>query len=178
MTEIAAGVWAFDRLMRFAARFYLSFSLPPRALTATGGKQTTSLVECAQGQIQAFGATADYTRLRISVPANRLRIAGQVQGFMQGIAAGDDIRITIPRLQWVGEHPFTVFAVGLKQDDAKRGYIDLLIRTEAGLTRKLARRIVKLGQSQEDEKDIELAGTLNRHSSVSVLIEGPFWHGT
>ncbi len=91
---------------------------------------------------------------------------------MGGIAAGDDIRITVPRLQWVGEHPFTVFNVGTTAEDATQGFLDLLIKAEAGLTRKIARHTSSA--NGENEKDVELAGDRNGKSSVAVLIEGPF----
>lgn len=174
MAEIAAAVWAFDRVARFTIRFYLSFSLSKDADSSKGNKHSSGMIKCAAGQIYAYGANAEYTRLRISVPVSKLRLVGQPQAFMRGIAAGDDIRITVPRLQWVGEHPFTVFAVGRQQDDAAQGFIDLLIKTEAGLTRKLADRVIDSASPQRNEKDIELAGTASKKSSVSVLIEGPF----
>ena len=169
MTEIAAGVWAFDRAARIISRVWLSFYSP-----RFGGKaveRNTSLVKCATGQIRALGSTSEFTRLRITIPATRLRIEDQPR-LLGGIAAGDDIRITIPRLQWVGEHPFTVFSAGVHSDDPTQGYIDLLIRTEAGLTRKLASHAQS--QTRQQEKDIEQARRRSSIGDVAVLIEGPF----
>lgn len=176
MTEIAAAVWAFDRIVRFAARIYLSFSLgsSPSAVAKDGSQQGSYLLKCATGQIRAFGVNADYTRLRISVAASKLCLAGQSQGLMRGIAAGDDVRITIPRLQWVGEHPFTVFSAGSQQHDPTQGYIELLVKTEAGLTRRLANDLSISAHSQGNDKDVETAGTSSRTRDVAVLIEGPF----
>ncbi|EST09089.1 Ferric reductase transmembrane component-like domain protein [Kalmanozyma brasiliensis GHG001] len=166
MTEIAAVLWAFDRLVRWIGRIYLSFSSP--RLTS---KNDSSLVKCASGRIQSFGTSAEYAMLRISVPASKIRLAHQPR-FIGGIAAGDDIRITVPRLQWVGEHPFTVFNVGTTGQDATHGYIDLLVKAEAGLTRKIARHTSTANEG--DEKDVELAGVKKGNSDVAVLIEGPF----
>ncbi|SPO25052.1 related to FRE4 - Ferric reductase [Ustilago trichophora] len=171
MTEISAAVWAFDRAARFASRIYLSFFLP--RLSTSNAKQGSSLIKCASGGIRAYGSNSEYTRLRISVPASRLRLTNQPK-LLGGIAGGDDIRITIPRLQWVGEHPFTVFAVGTQPEDPTRGYIDLLIKTEAGLTRKLARHISKQRTQEGEPKDVELAGNDGKESKVAVMIEGPF----
>lgn len=167
MTEIAACVWAFDRLFRWINRIYLSFSSPRLAV-----EPSSALIQCASGQIRSFGTTAEYTRLRISVPASKLRLAHQPR-LMGGIAAGDDIRITVPRLQWVGEHPFTVFNVGTVEQDASQGYIDLLIKAESGLTRKIARHASAIKPG--NEKDVELADSdSGKVTSVAVLIEGPF----
>lgn len=166
MTEIAACVWAFDRVVRFASRIYLSFS-SPRLIS----KDDLSLVKCASGQIRSYGTSAEYALLRISVPASKIRLAHQPR-FVGGIAAGDDIRITVPRLQWLGEHPFTVFNVSTTSEDATQGYIDLLIKAEAGLTRKIARHTSTA--NERNEKDVELAGGQNGKSDVAVLIEGPF----
>lgn len=93
---------------------------------------------------------------------------------MGGIGGGDDIRITIPRLQWVGEHPFTVFAVGTQPDNPTQGYIDLLIKTEAGLTRKLAHRLNIEDLEKAETKNSEMAADIAKERKVSVMIEGPF----
>ncbi|TKY85291.1 hypothetical protein EX895_006371 [Sporisorium graminicola] len=163
LTEVAAIVWGFDRLVRFANRVWLSFS-SPRLTKTMSEKPKSALIECATAQIRSYGK--EYSRLRISVPSSKLRFGDQ-QGSKVGIAGGDDIRITIPRLQWVGEHPFTVFSVGRDSDDATKGYIDLLIKTEAGLTRKLAHHADKAN-------DVELASADGERSKVAVMIEGPF----
>lgn len=171
ITEISASIWAFDRFARLVSRIYLSFSSP--RLTSSSSEKGSALVKCATGEISTFGCDSNYTRLRISVPASKLRLANQSR-LMSGIAAGDDIRITIPRLQWVGEHPFTVFAVGTQPEDPTQGYIDLLIKTEAGLTRKLAEHAGKSTKNGSEEKDVEMAGASGKKGRVAVLIEGPF----
>ncbi|KAJ1032372.1 hypothetical protein NDA16_000399 [Ustilago loliicola] len=171
ITEISAAIWAFDRFARLVSRIYLSFSSP--RLSSSTSEQGSALVKCATGEIRAYGSNSEYTRLRISVPASKLRLSNQHR-LMSGIAGGDDIRITIPRLQWVGEHPFTVFAVGTQPEDRTQGYIDLLIKTEAGLTRKLAQHVDKSMKSGSGGKDVELAGANGKQGNVAVLIEGPF----
>lgn len=168
LTEIAAAVWAFDRVARLASRIYLSFSSP--RMNGRG----SSLITCATGEIRTYGSNSQYTRLRISVPASKLRLANQPR-LIGGIAGGDDIRITIPRLQWVGEHPFTVFSVGVQPENPTQGFIDLVIKTEAGLTRKLAHHINAHTHGEVAEKDVELAGrNADDNGKVAVLVEGPF----
>lgn len=172
MTELAAAFWAFDRVVRWASRIYLTFSFGSRSKVSS--EKGSCVIKCASAQMRSFSATADYTRLRISVPASKLRFADQPQPLIQGIAAGDDIRVTIPRLQWVGEHPFTVFATGTLNDEPSQGYIDLLIKTEGGLTRKLAKHAVRSSKTYNADKDVELAGAPAKPLEISVLIEGPF----
>ena len=170
MTEIAAAMWGFDRATRFVTRIYLSFSLP--LLSSDKAKRTKALVQCATGEICSIGSNPNYTQLRISVPASKLRLPHQHK-LLGGIAAGDDIRITIPRLQWVGEHPFTVFAIGTQPDDPSQGHIDLIVKMEAGLTRKLARCTSSV-KNKGEEKDVEQASVQVKGGKVCVLIEGPF----
>ncbi|SPO30199.1 related to FRE3 - Ferric reductase, reduces siderophore-bound iron prior to uptake [Ustilago trichophora] len=172
MTELAAAFWAFDRVVRWVSRVYLTFSFESRSNVSS--EKGSSVIKCASAQIRAFSAAADYTRLRISVPASKLRLADQPQPLIQGIAAGDDIRVTIPRLQWLGEHPFTVFAAGTFDDEPSQGYIDLLIKTEGGLTRKLAKHAVRSSKTCKADNDVELAGAPPNPLEMSVLIEGPF----
>ena len=162
ITEISAVFWAFDRLVRFVNRMWLSFSSP--RLSATAEKPQAALIKCASAQIRSCGQK--YSRLRISVPSSKIRLPEQ-HGIMGGIAGGDDIRITVPRLQWVGEHPFTVFAAGRLPDDPSQGYIDLLIKTESGLTRKLAHHANKF-------TDLEAVDGPGEKSKVALMIEGPF----
>lgn len=164
MTEVAAAMWAFDRAVRLGVRIWLSFSATRHAaLTMNSGSR---LIQCATAEICTYGQDAEYSKLRISVPASKLRLHNK-HSLLGGIAAGDDIRITIPRLQFVGEHPFTVFGVGTRSEDPAQGYIDLLIKTKAGLTRKLAHHVGK-------SSDVELANQQKKGSSVAVMVEGPF----
>ncbi|TKY89359.1 hypothetical protein EX895_001890 [Sporisorium graminicola] len=176
MTELAAIMWAFDRVVRLAVRFYLSFSLASRSDRSASTKKGLTVIECAQGQIRAFGINSNYVRLRISVPVNKLRFVDQPrqQSLFGGVGAGDDIRVTIPRLQWVGEHPFTVFAVGLNKEDPSQGYIELLIKAAGGLTRKLANQMITSTATDGQDKDVELAGSPAEPKSLAMLIEGPF----
>lgn len=172
MTELAAAFWVFDRVIRWAARIYLSFSFGSRSTVSS--RKGVAIIECASAQIQAYGVDADYTRLRIAVPASKLRFADQQPSLIRGVAAGDDVRITIPRLQWVGEHPFTVFATGTSKDDPSQGNIDLLIKTGGGLTRKLAHHAVNSSKTNGEDKDIEMVDASADQPSIAVLIEGPF----
>lgn len=106
--------------------------------------------------------------LRIELPLSRLRFQGLVDPSaglnMLTIGAGDDIRITVPRVQLIGEHPFTVLRTGKLSDEL--GYLDLLVKTYSGLTRKLALRTNALPGTGEELR----AGG----ASVNVLVEGPF----
>lgn len=169
MTEMSAAIWAFDRLVRFINRLYLSFTCPRLSLQSS----STALIRCTSAQLQSIGTDAEYTQLRISVPASKLRLSHQLP-LLGGIAAGDDIRITIPRLQWLGEHPFTVFAVGACKQDSSQGYIDLLIKAQAGLTRRLADHTLTLNKAGEKDVELDSNNGDNKESSVAVLIEGPF----
>lgn len=96
------------------------------------------------------------------------------------IGAGDDIRITIPRLQWVGDHPFSVFAVGLcKSGDPGMGYINLVIQRQAGVTRKLSElaqdELPWSGSEDRGPKDPYLQDAVrSMPKQVKVLIDGPF----
>lgn len=150
-----------------------------------------------------------YTRLRIQVPTSRLRLASRpsksrldsatelekgarqwlglspshlhdpsMPGVVR-IGAGDDIRITIPRLQFVGDHPFSVFAVGrCKTGNPNMGYVDLIIQRQAGLTRKLAVLGQELSCSKADDlripnDDLKQA-VQHKGRRVRVVIDGPF----
>ncbi|KAJ9479873.1 Ferric reductase transmembrane component 3 [Pseudozyma hubeiensis] len=163
MTEIAAAMWAFDRAVRLGVRIWLSFSATRHAASTL--KSGSRLIKCATADICTYGQDAEYSKLRISIPASKLRLDNK-HSLLGGIAAGDDIRITIPRFQ-LGEHPFTVFGVGTHSEDPAQGYIDLLIKTEAGLTRKLARHAGK-------SSDVELANGQRKGSNLAVMVEGPF----
>ncbi|KAJ9480426.1 Ferric/cupric reductase transmembrane component 2 [Pseudozyma hubeiensis] len=172
MTELAAAFWAFDRVIRWAARMYLSFSFGSRSTASS--RKGAAMIVCASAQIQAYGVDADYTRLRIAIPASKLRFADQPPSLNRGVAAGDNVRITIPRLQWVGEHPFTVFATGTSKGDPSQGSVDLLIKTGGGLTRKLAHHAVNSSKTNSEDKDIEVNNASADQPSLAVLIEGPF----
>lgn len=155
MTELSAAFWAFDRVIRLATRLYFSMHW----VEAKGPK-------CASAHVRAVGSR--YMCLRIELPLSRLRFQGPIDATaglnMLTIGAGDDIRITVPRVQLVGEHPFTVLRTGKLSD--QRGYLDLLVKTYGGLTRKLALRTKALPGGGEE---VRLGG-----SKVNVLVEGPF----
>ncbi|KAJ1032373.1 hypothetical protein NDA16_000400 [Ustilago loliicola] len=157
--ELTAAFWAFDRAVRLIGRVVMSLSW--RYADGAGATRKAELTSYGDGA---------YIRMRIQVPATRLNLPewrpssslsssidfGQdVEQHRDGrcnllrkssslgtakIGAGDDIRITIPKLQWVGEHPFSVFAVGrCKSGSPGMGYVDLVIQRQAGLTQKLSK---------------------------------------
>ncbi|SNX81814.1 related to FRE3 - Ferric reductase, reduces siderophore-bound iron prior to uptake [Melanopsichium pennsylvanicum] len=172
MTELAAAFWGFDRVVRWIMRIYLSFSFGSRSTALS--REINPSIRCTSAQIQAYGAKPDYCRLRITVPASKIRVVNEAQPLIQGVAAGDDIRITIPRMQWVGEHPFTVFEAGIFKHNPSQGYVDLLIKTAGGMTHKLAQHMINSSGTNSDNRNIEMGGATTKQSRVSVLIEGPF----
>lgn len=162
-----------------------------------------------KAELTSYGDGA-YTRVRIQVPASRLRlspvatssevspwidledeskqrrvdytdarVSGKLLDFAR-IGAGDDIRVSVPRLQWVGDHPFSVFAVGRsKHGDTNMGYVDLIIQRQAGLTQKLSDLAQKLDSPPSDfylgSSDSFLpSATRPKGKRVRVVIDGPF----
>lgn len=197
--ELSAAFWAFDRSVRLVGKICMSFSW---RYCDAAGPMRRALLTC-------YGEGA-YIGLRIEVPASRLRLTDSARfsalsscpreedmkerqprsplsslcsssAFERGrIGAGDDVRITIPKLQWVGGHPFSVLAVGLcKSGEPGMGYIDLVIQRQAGITRKL---------SELAQEELPWSGSENRGpkgpylqdavrslpKQVKVLIDGPF----
>lgn len=176
-------------------------SLSWRYADGSGATRKAQLTSYADGA---------YTRVRIQVPASRLRLAPSAssslvssymnledatkqcstsssRSFCNGpmlagarIGAGDDVRITIPRLQWVGDHPFSVFAVGrCKTGNPDMGYVDLVIQRQAGLTQKLSQLAQELSTYTTDESrrpsNMYLQQAVRRKGQrVRVVIDGPF----
>ncbi|SPO25053.1 related to FRE6 - Ferric reductase [Ustilago trichophora] len=197
--ELTAIFWAFDRIVRLLGRIAMSLSW--RYADGAGAMRKAELTSYGNGA---------YTRMRIQVPASRLRLpndtsSSSLASYMDledetkqhlgsisrslssssvlGIArigAGDDIRITIPRLQWVGEHPFSVFAVGrCKTGNPDMGYVDLVIQRQAGLTQKLSKLADKLSTptvvSDRGPSDAYLQRAVRQKGKrVKVAIDGPF----
>ncbi|KAJ9479872.1 putative Ferric reductase transmembrane component 3 (putative) [Pseudozyma hubeiensis] len=197
--ELTAALWAFDRLVRLLGRVAMSLSW--RYADGAGATR--------KAELKSYGDGA-YTRLRIQVPTSRLRLASRPSKFrldsatelekganqwlglspshlrdtsMPGvvrIGAGDDIRITIPRLQFVGDHPFSVFAVGrCKTGNPNMGYVDLIIQRQAGLTQKLAVLAQELSRSKADDlrtpnDDFLKQAVQRKGRRVRVVIDGPF----
>ncbi|GAC93925.1 likely ferric reductase [Pseudozyma hubeiensis SY62] len=197
--ELSAALWAFDRLVRLLGRVAMSLSW--RYADGAGATR--------KAELKSYGDGA-YTRLRIQVPASRLRLVstpsesrsdssmelgkGPRQWFglshsrlrfhpgsgIVRIGAGDDIRITIPRLQWFSDHPFSVFAVGRRKSDGPNmGYVDLIIQRQAGLTQKLAVLAQELSSSKADglripNDDFLKQAVQNKGRRVRVVIDGPF----
>lgn len=194
--ELSAAFWAFDRTVRLLGRVVMSISW--RYADGSGATRKAELTTYSDGA---------YTRMRIQVPASRLllstaspsprltsffdleddtkparrRLASPDNSLLNlvRIGAGDDIRITIPRLQWVGEHPFSVFAVGrCKSGDPNMGYVDLIIQRQTGLTQKLAALAEKLETSKEEVEGHDNVhfrrASRSKGKRVKVVIDGPF----
>lgn len=196
--ELTAAFWAFDRTVRLLGRVAMSLSW--RYADGAGAMRKAELTSYANGA---------YTRMRIQVPASRLRLpsvrsshqltscfdleddtkrgcsrlpkllANDSVPEVARIGAGDDIRITVPRLQWVGEHPFSVFAVGrCKTGNPNMGYIDLIIQRQAGLTQKLSKLAEELSQPTKvavSRSDESLHRAVRpKGNRVKVVIDGPF----
>lgn len=84
------------------------------------------------------------------------------------IAAGQSIGLSVPHIQCVGDHPFTVMATGGIPEEADTGYLDLAIKANEGLTRKLA-NLLHVSPDAE-EHNVGQTGT----QSLGVLVEGPY----
>lgn len=154
MSELSAAFWAFDRVVRLATRAYFSLHC-----------KRSRLPNCAVAHVREVGTR--YISLRIELPLSRLRIQSDTAGSHIGlrVGPGDDIRLTVPRVQLFGEHPFTIMRTGTLSED--RGYLDLMIKKQGGLTRKIARRTDVLASSTGEAPR---AGCDNLH----VWVEGPF----
>ncbi|SNX82199.1 related to FRE6 - Ferric reductase [Melanopsichium pennsylvanicum] len=197
--ELTAAFWAFDRTLRLLGRAAMSLSW--RYADGAGAMRKAELTSYGNGA---------YTRMRIQVPASRLRLPPNSSCFsitanvdledetkrgrgrfsrtlretsVLGIArigAGDDIRITIPKLQWVGEHPFSVFAVGRsKSGNPDMGYLDLIIQRQSGLTQKLSRLAQAFSRPTMTTHPIPSDEYLRsmiqpKDKQVKVAIDGPF----
>lgn len=199
MIELTAAFWAFDRTIRLVGRVAMSLSW--RYADGSGALRKAELTSYGKGA---------YIRMRIQVPASRLRLPPTTSsssltsyinledeskrrdgGLSRSLAnssvlgvarigAGDDVRITIPRLQWVGEHPFSVFAVGrCKTGNPDMGYVDLVIQRQSGLTQKLSKLAEKLSTPTMSEgrgpSDAYLQRAVRpKGKRVKVVIDGPF----
>ncbi|KAJ1591245.1 hypothetical protein NDA11_007535 [Ustilago hordei] len=194
--ELTAAFWAFDRTVRFLGRVVMSLSW--RHADGAGATRKAELTSYAKGA---------YIRMRIQIPASRLclpplTVSTSLDSSLElgknmkhccnvatgslpnavlfrtaKIGAGDDIRISVPKLQWVGEHPFSVFGVGrCKSGSPDMGYIDLVIQRQAGLTQKLS----KLAEELTASSSLGSIDSGDEHSSrpkgrrVRVVIDGPF----
>lgn len=159
-----------------------------------------------KAELTSYGGGA-YTRVRIQVPTSRLRLppapspassssyfdlesgdkhrcakflrSHSVLGAAR-IGAGDDIRITIPKLQWVGDHPFSVFAVGrCKSGSPDLGYVDLVVQRQTGVTRKLSELAQQFSLTAINDERRPSGGHLpqavrTKGRRVRVVIDGPF----
>lgn len=156
-TLASAAFWAFDRILRLLNRCYQSFR--PKE----GG--------VARASISVL--TKEIVRLRITMPASRIVLPTKCHSetapsVPARIAAGQSIGLTIPCLQWMGDHPFTVMATGMDEEQAGMGYLDLAIKANGGLTKKLA-ELLHVDLEQEDLENAKVAPP-----SLAVLVEGPY----
>lgn len=199
VSELTAAFWALDRAFRIFGRMVMSLSW--RYADGTGATRKAELTSYGNGA---------YIRMRTQIPASRLhlptspassslassfdldddgnsRLSGLASLLRSStvlnpakIGAGDDIRITIPKLQWVGEHPFSVFAVGrCKLGIPGMGYVDLVIQRQGGITHKLSKLAEQLstpavfvGRSPSDAS-LQLADR-PKGKRVRVVVDGPF----
>ncbi|TKY85290.1 hypothetical protein EX895_006370 [Sporisorium graminicola] len=194
--EMTAAFYAFDRIIRILGRIIMSLSW--RYADGAGATR--------KAELTSYGGGA-YTRLRIQVPISRLRLppasspsssssyvdlesddkhsvaeslrSNSVLGVAR-IGAGDDVRITIPKLQWVGDHPFSVFAVGrCKSGNPDLGYVDLVIQRQTGVTQKLSKLGQELSLTTINDERRPCDGYLRqavrtKGKRVRVVIDGPF----
>ncbi|EPQ26726.1 uncharacterized protein PFL1_05705 [Pseudozyma flocculosa PF-1] len=160
MTEITAAIWAFDRAIRFFNRLITSVQL------RRSGRQ---LVKVASADVE-FLANNKVARLRISLPAWRVQDGTQsdVPGLVPKLAAGYSIMLSVPRLQIVGDHPFSIAKARVIRDpksEERAAFIDVLVNIQGGMTKKLL--------SLAGSKDIE---GLALSRSLSVIVDGPYDH--
>lgn len=162
-----------------------------------------------KAELTSYGDGA-YIRVRIQVPLSRLRLPAHSSTSPTGswidfedeskgrggretisssgfsllefarISAGDDIRISVPRLQWVGDHPFSVFAVGrCKSGQRGMGFVDLIVQRQSGLTQKLSDLAEELGTPAAhfsgSARDAHAQyATRQKGRRVRVVVDGPF----
>ncbi|KAJ9124815.1 hypothetical protein QFC24_003184 [Naganishia onofrii] len=106
----------------------------------------------------------NHVRLRIPVALNRIALCDDRRTGIWKIAAGQHVRLTVPSIQWVGDHPFTVMATG--KIDSHLGYFDLTIKAQRGFTRKLG---LKSAGSRNSE-----FGPASSIAGIQVMVEGPY----
>ena len=152
LAEISAVAWAVDRGLRLVNRFITSFRF---------NSKDKPLIKPTRATLTFIGN--DVMRMRIALPRSRVRLPHQALSISVtgAIGAGDDIMLTVPRIQLVGDHPFSVMRAGEAEGET---FIELGIKAKAGLTRKLLS--YKNTDTESLEKDTELG----------VLIEGPYGH--
>ncbi|KAJ9092946.1 hypothetical protein QFC19_008544 [Naganishia cerealis] len=152
LTILSAAIWAIDRLIRLMNRTYQSFfPLTGRAILS--------------GTITALPGA--HIRLRVPVPLTHVVVEGDRgrRSSVWKIAAGQHVRLTVPSIQWVGDHPFTVMATG--RIDSHVGYFDLAIKAQRGLTRKL-----ELAKGHHAVG----SGSTSLPRIFGVMVEGPYGH--
>jgi hypothetical protein len=156
-TIASAAFWAFDRVIRLLNRFY--HSLRARREGWAARASITVL-------------TKEVILLRISVPASHIVLPTQSPAELEPstparISAGQSIGLTVPCLQWMGDHPFTVMATGIDAETGV-GHLDLAIKANQGLTKKIANVLhVRL-------EELDPADGVTGDQGVSVLIDGPY----
>ncbi|GHJ83641.1 hypothetical protein NliqN6_0043 [Naganishia liquefaciens] len=156
ITLASAAFWAFDRILRLLNRVYQSLR------SVRGG--------ICRASISAL--TKEIVRLRITMPKSRIVLPTECHLITSAsvparISAGQSIGLSIPDIQWVGDHPFTVMATGEIPEHSDTGYLDLAIKANQGLTKKLADILhVSLGGENHDVQTTE--------HGLGVLVEGPY----
>ncbi|KAJ9116298.1 hypothetical protein QFC22_004738 [Naganishia vaughanmartiniae] len=147
--KASAALWAFDRTIRFANQTYHSYR--------SSNDQTI-----LHATVTAF--PSNHIRLRIPVALDRIALCGDSSTGIWKIAAGRHVRLTVPSIQFVGDHPFTVMATG--KIDSQLGYFDLAIKAQRGFTRKLG-----LKSASNDDGGNGLTSSV---TGIKVKVEGPY----
>ncbi|CAO1615514.1 unnamed protein product [Parajaminaea phylloscopi] len=162
LTELAASLWALDRVMRWLNRIYLSLrASSERALTKAVVTDYDGVVCRLRVEVPKSRVTAVSER-PTSKLWTRFRSAWKVQ-------AGTSVRILIPRLQSWSDHPFTVIDADHSDEGSQSGFIDLLIRPQAGMTKALMDKTVN-----KDESSTAESSSRQRSAEFFVVLEGPY----
>lgn len=170
VVEIAAAIWGLDRLVRWINKAYLSAG-------------TSFSQPLTQAVVTAHGS--DIYRMRVHLGASKVQplIGGQQASLLSRfrlspinkLSAGTSVRLTIPRLQFWSDHPFTVIDAGLVNGAESQGYVDLLIRSADGMTKQLATLL-----QSSDDKTLEAGSGTAVDRTMNVVLEGPYghWHSS
>ncbi|PWN54246.1 hypothetical protein IE53DRAFT_376654 [Violaceomyces palustris] len=168
MIEISAVLWGLDRLLRLTNRYVTSIHLK-----RSEGKVVKKLTE-AEVDFLSGGKVA---RLRIAMPSWRVRptkFGGNEESldWIPRIGAGDSIMLTIPRLQFVGDHPFSVFRSGVSVSEGEGGREEAFLEVMVGIKGGMTAKLLKLkGDSEEVGVKSE---SRKGGKKLTVFVDGPY----
>lgn len=170
LIKLSASLWGFDRFVRLCLRLYYSNNF----LFARFGR--SPLRPCLIEE-----SPADVYRVRIQLPIQMVKTDDESPAspgtLCTRIAAGQSIRMLIPRIQWTGDHPFTVVRAARDTTDAsgKAAFVELLVKKQDGMTKHLANH--HRGKAEGALQDAAEKGGAARHQTqLSVALEGPYGH--